>query len=89
MNAKLKRYVKERDAMLKKRDINELRKFVINHAEFYSTEFVEAFMTASDEVVETTLHKMIVNAIKLPENLRYSSAIWLTMRGYKLEIGKH
>ena len=89
MNAKLKRYVKERDAMLKKRDINELRKFVINHAEFFSTEFVEAFMIASDEVVEVTMHKMIVNAIKLPKSLRDSSAIWLTMRGYKLEIGKH
>lgn len=84
MNANLKRYVKERDEMLKKRDINELRKFVINHAEYYSTEFVEAFMIASDEVLEVTLHKMIVNAIKLPKSMRDSSAIWLTSRGYGL-----
>lgn len=84
MNANLKRYAKERDEMLKKRDINELRKFVINHAEYYSTEFVEAFMIASDEVVEVTLHKMIVNAIKLPKSMRDSSAIWLTSRGYSL-----
>ena len=89
MNKNVKKYVKERDAMLKKRDINELRKFVINHAEYFSTEFVEAFMIAPDEVVEVTLHKMIVNAVKLPKHLRDSSAIWLTMRGYKLEIGKH
>ena len=88
MNAKIKKYIKERDSMLKKRDINELRKFVINHAEFFSTEFVEAFMIASDEVVEVTLHKMTVNAVKLPKHLRDSSAIWLTMRGFQLKIGK-
>lgn len=86
MNANLKIYVKERDEMLKKRDINELRKFVINHAEYFSTEFVEAFMIASDEVVEVTLHKMIVNAIKLPKSMRDSSAIWLSTRGYSLGI---
>lgn len=86
MNAKLKRYVKERDEMLKKCDINELRKFVINHAEYFREEFVEAFMIASDEVVEVTLHKMIVNAIKLPKSMRDSSAIWLSTRGYSLGI---
>ena len=82
----VKKYVRERDEMLKKRSITALREFVKTHAEFYTPEFVAAFAVARDEVVEITLHKMIVNAIKLPKEMRDKSALWLIARGYSLAI---
>lgn len=86
MKVQLKRYVKERDAMLKKCDVTELRKFVNAHKEFYSPAFLTAINTASDDVLIVTLHKMIVNVPKLPEELRSKSAYWLISHGYSLQI---
>ena len=86
MKSAIKKYVKERDAMLLKRDVAELKKFVNSHKQFFDPVFIIAFNNARDGFVEVTLHKMIVNAIKLPEDLRKESAIWLTSRGYRLDI---
>jgi hypothetical protein len=78
----IKKYVKERDEMLLKRSVSELRKFVKNHAEFYEKEYIENFEKASDEVVEITLHKMIANVTSLPEEFVKESIVWLLERGY-------
>jgi hypothetical protein len=86
MNAKIKRYVKERDEMLKKRDIAALEEFVRSHAEFYHEGFAEMFAAASEEVKRATLHKMIVNAVKLPKDMRAESARWLISHGFSLGI---
>lgn len=79
-------YVKERDEMLLKCDINELRKFVNKNKGLYTKQFVKAFNAASDKVVEMTLHKMIVSCTNLPFNFRQKSADWLLDRGLSLDI---
>lgn len=86
MNAQIKKYVKERDKMLKKCDVNELRKFVNTHKHFYSEKFLRAINAASDDLLKVVLHKMIVNAIKLPHKMRTRSAIWLVAQGYDINI---
>ena len=86
MKAALKKYVKERDEMLKKCSVAELRKFVNEHKHLYSKEYIEAFNNASDEVLEVTLHKMIVNVLNLPTDLRRASALWLVTHGFRLDI---
>lgn len=86
MKASIKKWVKERNEMLKKCDVNELRKFINNHPEMYDEIFTEAINTASDEVLKITLHKMIVNVPKLPKELREKSAYWLVLHGYDLNI---
>ncbi len=87
MKASVKRYVRERDEMLKKRSVSELRKFVAEHKDILGAEYVAAFSKASDEFIEIVLHKMICNAIKLPAEMRRDSAIWLMMRNLTPEIG--
>lgn len=86
MKADLKRYAKERDEMLKKCSVAEYRKFVRDHAYMYSTEFITAFNEATDKVLEVSLHKMIVNAVNLPIELRETSSQWLLSRGFDLSI---
>lgn len=86
MNANIKKWVKERNDMLKKCDVSELRKFINNHPETYSKMFIEAINKASDEVLKITLHKMIVNVPKLPKKLRDKSAYWLVLHGYDLNV---
>lgn len=84
MKANIKKWVKERDEMLKKCDVNELRKFINAHPETYGEMFRNAINKASDDVLKITLHKMIVNAPKLPKDLREKSAFWLISHGYDL-----
>lgn len=86
MRSNLKNYVKERDKMLKKCSVSEYRKFVHEHKQSFTKEFISAFDKAADEVLEISLHKMIVNAVKLPKNMRDRSAQWLVMRGFDLNI---
>lgn len=78
----IKKYVKERDEMLLKRSVSELRKFVKEHVIMFSPEYVENFEKASDEVVEITLHKMIANCTNLPNDFVKESVVWLLERGY-------
>ena len=78
----VKSYVKERDEMLLKRDVNELRKFVKKHEELYEKDYLERLGKASDEVLEITLHKMIANVTSLPKAFVKESIIWLLERGY-------
>ena len=80
----LENFVKERDEMLMKGSIDELRKFVDEHGALYEPSFVESFLNCSDEVAEITLHKMITAATKLPFEYRMNSVAWLTERGYGL-----
>lgn len=86
MRKEIKKYVKERDEMLKKRSVEELRKFVNSHKQYYDSAYIEAFNMASDNLLEVTLHKMIVNVTSMPETMRSQSAIWLVTRGYDLNI---
>jgi hypothetical protein len=83
----IKRFVKERDEMLKKCSIKELRKFVKKNAgKYYEEDFAKRFEKASDKVAEINLHKMIVNCTNLPIEFRWKSASWLMNRGYSLEV---
>lgn len=73
--------------MLLKRDVSELRKFINNHPHSYGKEFIKAINQASDQVLEISLHKMIVHAVRLPEKFRQESADWLIEHGFDLNIG--
>ena len=84
--SRIESYVKERDEMLRKCSVDELRKFVKKHKQYYDKCFVDSFVKAKDEVLEITLHKMIVNCTSLPFDFRQKSADWLLDRGYSLEI---
>lgn len=86
MKANFKAFVKERDEMLKKCSVEELRKFVNDHKKEYGPEYVERFNNAHALVQEITLHKMIVNVPKLPEEVRAFSAFWLGIHGCDLKI---
>jgi hypothetical protein len=88
MKAQVKRYVKERNEMLKKCDVAELRKFVNDHKGLYTPEYLTQFNKASDEVLIVTLHKMIVNVPSLPKALREKSAYWLVLHGFSLTISQ-
>ena len=83
MNAVIKKYVKERDEMLKKCSVEELKRFIKNHN---NAEFYENFCNASELVQEATLHKMIVNVPKLPKELRAKSMLWLVTHGMGTNI---
>lgn len=85
-NETIKRYVKERDEMLMKCSVDELRKFVETHKEFHDPAQIAAFRRASEEVLEISLHKMIVNATNLPFEFRAKSAEWLFDRNYKTDL---
>lgn len=83
---RIRNYIEERDKMLLKCSVDELRKFVKKYDEFYSAEMHYIFMTASDEVLEITLHKMIVHASNIPAPRREKSREWLLRHGYDLSI---
>jgi hypothetical protein len=84
MKANIKKFVRERNEMLKKCNVTELRKFINKYKDTYGAEFVARINAAPDPILEITLHKMIVNVPKLPKALREKSAVWLLMRGYDL-----
>lgn len=86
MDGKIKKFVKERNEMLKKCDINELKWFINAHADCYGAMFINSINKASDEVLTITLHKMIVNVPKLPKQLREKSAYWLVLHGFDLNV---
>lgn len=86
MKANLKSFIKERNAMLKKCDVNELRKFIADRPEWYREDFRNRISEASDAVLKITLHKMIVNVPTLPKELREKSAFWLVLNGFDLNI---
>ena len=79
----VKNWVKQRDEMLLKCDINELRKFVSAHPEMYGKAFINAINEADDEILTTSLHKMRVAAVRLPESERDKSAAWLSVNGFR------
>jgi hypothetical protein len=82
----IRKYVRDRDEMLLKRDVNELRKFVKKNKKFFDKEYLENFEKASDEVLEITLHKMIVSVTSLPMDFQNESLVWLLERGYSPTI---
>ena len=82
----IKKFVKERDEMLLKRSVQELRKFTREHTEEYEPFFIQATEMASDEVLEIALHKMIANVTSLPSEFVAESKEWLKARGYSWEF---
>lgn len=76
------KFVKERDEMLLKRSVSELRKFVNEHTDYYESFFIRATNVASDEVLEVALNKMIANVTSLPADFVEESIEWLLERGY-------
>lgn len=81
------KYVKERDEMLSKGSVAELKEFIAKYEEYYNPMMVDALARAKDEVLEITLHKMIINCVNLPFDYRQKSAEWLLDRGYSLDMG--
>lgn len=75
-----KQFVKERDEMLMKRDVNELRKFVAAHADEYGEKIARQIANAGDSFLELVLHKAIVLAPSLPKYVREDSEAWLRDR---------
>ena len=83
----IEKYVKERDEMLLKGSVAELKKFIAKYEEYYNPMMVDALARAKDEVLEITLHKMIIHCVNLPFDYRQKSADWLLGRGYSLDLG--
>ena len=83
----IEKYVKERDEMLLKGSVAELKKFIAKYEEYYNPMMVDALARAKDEVLEITLHKMIIHCVNLPFDYRQKSADWLLDRGYNLHLG--
>lgn len=75
-----KQFVKERDEMLMKRDIGELRKFVAAHADEYGEEIARQVADAGDSFLKLVLHKTIISATSLPKDVREDSEAWLRDR---------
>ena len=80
-----KKFVKERDEMLMKRDVNELRKFVADHVDDYGAGIARHVANAEDSWLEFVLHKTIASAMSLPEDFRAYSDAWLRERREKNE----
>ena len=83
----IEKYVKERDKMLLKCSVAELKKFIAKYEKYYNPMMVDALARAKDEVLEITLHKMIIHCVNLPFDYRQKSADWLLDRGYRLNLG--
>ncbi len=83
----IQKYIKARDEMLLKRDVEALRKFVNDHESYFTADYVKAINNAPANILEITLHKMIVNVKSLPKSLKNESAKWLLDHGYSGEIG--
>lgn len=83
---KIKQFVKVRDEMLLKCNVDELRKFIKDNRRYYSPKFVKDIILAPDNVLEITLHKMIVNCTSLPTDFRFKSAKWLKVRNLDLGV---
>ena len=83
----IEKYVKERDEMLLKGSVAELKKFIAKYEEYYNPMMADALARAKDEVLEITLHKMIIYCVNLPFDYRQKSADWLLDRGYNLDLG--
>lgn len=73
--AEVKEFVAERNAMLERGDLTELRAFM----EKWNPEMPPL----SSEVAEVTLHKSRTAALGLPEDMRRKSNRWLFDRGYE------
>ena len=71
----IKEFVKARNEMLMKADVNALREFV-NSREEYSKEY-KAWFNANANLHEWTLHKMIVATVGLPKEVKEKSLKWL------------
>lgn len=82
----LKQYIKERDEMLMKCSVKELREFIETHKEIFDPAQIAAFRRANDEFLKVSLHKMIVNCTNLPFEFRAKSADWLLDRNYKTDL---
>lgn len=81
----IEKFVKERDAVLMTRDVEQFRKFVMN-CNLYDTFHKEAFSKMPNQQIEIIMHKMIVHCINIPLEVRQESKNWLEDRGYSAEI---
>lgn len=86
MKLSLDQYVKERDEMLMKRNVDEFRKFIKKWKKAYDKLTYEVMSIASDDVLEITMHKMIVNVTDMPKELKQDSIYWLSTRGYSAKL---
>lgn len=80
---KLERFIRDRDEMLLKCSVEELRAFVESRAgEWYDFAFVETFLEAPELIQESVLHKMIVSVTTVPVKQRQESMTWLLAHGF-------
>lgn len=80
----LKQYVKERDEMLQKGNVQEFRKFITKWKDMFPESTYRQLQVASDLVLLITMHKMILTVTTMPEEVKTKSRKWLLDRGYKL-----
>jgi transcriptional antiterminator len=76
----IEKYVKERDEMLLKGSVNELKKFIAEHETYYDLMLVDIIARAKNDTLEKILHTMIINCTNLPEDYRQKSLEWLQKR---------
>ena len=86
MSCNEKKFIKERDMMLKRRSVEEFIKFVNANKQYYGEAYVKAVTEAPYKTLEVAINKMIVNVTSMPEELRSQCGRWLVSRGYSLDI---
>ena len=73
----MEQYIKERDEMLMKCDVDEFRKFVHKYEHMFTPQYLLEIDTALDKVLLIAIHKLIVNITSMPEDLQNKSLEWL------------
>lgn len=77
----IEKFIKERDAMLLKCSVSELRNFVNLNAECFNPLLVDGVNRATDGFLEEMLHNMILADRNLPFDFRRKSYLWLKDKG--------
>ena len=77
----ISKYVIERDAVLEKRSIEELDKFIQANKKEYDRTFLTRWEKASEEVKMITLCKMICNCTRVSKKTQEWARKWLHKKG--------
>lgn len=77
-------YIKDRDEMLMKCDVDEFKKFVHKYEHMFPPQYLLLMDITSDEVILTTIHKLIVDTKSMPKDLQNKSLEWLNKCKHKL-----
>ena len=79
-----KRWLRERDAMIEKQDVQEFKRFYQKWSAFG---IYDAPMPA-DNIIEASLRQMALAAKNVSSETKLAAALWLLSRGFNLPEGE-